>query len=106
MPSKPGPKPYFSLNLSFNISNLTPKLLSRTPSPSPAKEAQLPAELRQVVLLPDAAPADALGQAASWGLPDANSLTWTCVMLVNAGGAVGQTNDPIKKHYEQEKILS
>lgn len=36
-------------------------------------------------LTPGSGPADALGQAASGGLPDAKSLTWTCVMLVNAG---------------------
>ncbi|CAL1157312.1 unnamed protein product [Cladocopium goreaui] len=40
-------------------------------------------------LTPGSGPADALGQAASGGLPDAKSLTWTCVMLVNAGGAGG-----------------
>ena len=42
-------------------------------------------------LTPCSGPADALGQAASGGLPDAKSLTWTCVMLVNAGGAAGRT---------------
>jgi hypothetical protein len=54
-----------------------------------------------------------LGQAASWGLPDAKEpdldlrdageCRWGWGI---SGGAVGQTNDPIKKHYEQEKTLS
>jgi hypothetical protein len=64
-------------------------------------------------LTPGSGPADALGQAASWGLPDAKEpdldlrdageCRWGWGI---SGGAVGQTNDPIKKHYEQEKTQS
>lgn len=41
-------------------------------------------------MAPSCEVAETLGHAATAGLPDAKSLAWTSVMLVNAGGATAK----------------